>query len=182
MAEGFGGEGLDREKVFSETLVLMAKITETGGALDPVKLAGMRAKLRQNLGQFGVLDGLGHLKPDAWMSFLAMMSDERRNPAKPANYPAEEKFRESYGQVVSEEPDFIDNVSGRGGRSLESYLYGLGIVMASEVAYREIFRNDPITLRAGKVENGRHRVLTERVLDRCGFIRNWSWVERRVEG
>lgn len=57
-------------------------------------------------------------------------------------------------------------LEGRGGRNAVDYLYDLGKVLSSELAYTSIFdRTDAIEIgERWRIENGRHRALTLRAL------------------
>ena len=177
----FGGEsGYEgrREESFSESERLMAKIIETGPAIDPQKLAQMQAQLCQHLNIVGVLGDDGKINIQQWMDYLTDLTRKRNIPLRPDDYPDEETFNKGVLELKESDPELFDNVSPRGGKTMEDYLYGVGMVMANRLVYTSIFKDDPIVYgEGGKVENGRHRVIVQRVLNRVGYNTNWGWVE-----
>ena len=158
-----------------QAALLLARIIETGPDLDPQALAA----LRQQLTQLGVLDEDGSLNLDLWIKTTARITTLKTTGIMPEGYPTLKAFSEACSQLEQE----TEYISPRGADiALEDYLYGLGMVMASEPAYTTIFENDPITKKDGKVTNGCHRSLTLQVLGQCGFLTtDWRWVTQETE-
>lgn len=181
----FGGEsGYERmrEESFSESERLLALIVETGPSMDPQKLSQMQTQLRQHLQVVGVLGDDGKIDIKQWMDYSIDLTNKKNSPLKPDDYPEKEIFNDGVASLRKVEPEIFDNVSPRGNKTMEDYLYGVGIVMSSRLAYTNIFKDDPIVYgRDGKVENGRHRVIAEKVLKEVGYDANWDWIETQTD-
>lgn len=170
-----------RENAYHEAVDLFAEIAEKGGGMDPAKLAGLRAQLQHNLKALGATRQDGSLHTVAWSDFVCQMAQRKDTPIKPENYPAEEVFAEAYARVVTDKEQLQDDIQPRGNTTPEDYLYGLGMVMATREVYESVFENDPIVIRNGKAENGRHRDLAREVLQSSGYVENWPWVKTEYE-
>ena len=182
---------------------LLAKLIETGGDLPSDVKQGLRAQIQAHLNDIG-LQSLEDY--DGLTAIYQRLYEKRTVLPLPPNYPAKEDFRvcvnEIYKAIGSESLPTVSSrlratqvaqfsqadwseLEGRGGIGVVDYLYDLGKVMSSELAYTTTFdRTDPIKIgERWRVENGRHRALTLRVLgadyvDRKGMDR---WITVRIE-
>lgn len=179
----FGGEPSPEELeiiAYEEAVSILAKIVETGPALDPQKLAALRAQLQQYLGQLGTLDDYGNLDSSLWAKAMVKIVDLTTFGKKPEGYPTMRVFSKAYSELNQDE---IKDIKPRGDRiSPAEYLYGLGIIMASQPTYESVFKEDPIVIKRGTIQNGRHRNIALQVLNGCGVnTSGWHWIKREIE-
>lgn len=191
-SEGWYSEACRREKDsdaeaqehLNEFNRLLARLIETGGDLPGNIKQAIRGQIQTHL----VALGLESLEDYAGLAAIQQRLHERRsNIPTPVGYPGKEVFgqrlvalHEARGHedlpVVPRRPlathvaaygqgDW-DQLEGRSGRSAVDYLYDLGKVLSSELAYTAVF--DPTdAIEVGeqwRIENGRHRAVTLRVL------------------
>jgi hypothetical protein len=170
---------------------LLAKLVETGGELPADIRQGLRAQIQAHLEALG----LESLEDYAGLTAIYQRLYERSaNLPTPPNYPRKDQFHERLRflyDIRGEEPlpalpreplvsdiaqfgqaDWSE-IEGRGGVGVVDYLYDLGKLMCSELAYSVAFdETDPIVVDSQwRVENGRHRALALRVLG-SGFVRD----------
>lgn len=181
-SEGGFENGYEGESgLFSEIEKLFAQYIEIGASWNPQKLASVKAQLYKNFKQMGVLGSSGNLIAQAYDDLVCRLASVKDTTVKPDNFPQQEIFKEKYKEILGENPDFA-KIEGRMGKLPEEYLYGVGILMANRPVYEALFEDDPIIVRKGQVENGRHRSLAKDVLDRCNYnTSNWSWVKTETE-
>ena len=182
---------------------LLAKLIETGGDLPSDVKQGLRSQIQAHLQVLG----LESLEDYVGLTAIQQRLHERStNLPAPINYPSREDFRQSLQDVYKlrgqedlptvpgrpratqiaqfGQADWTE-IQGRGGIGVVDYLYNLGKVMSSQVTYTTAFdRTDPIEVaNQWRVENGRHRALTLRVLG-AQFVDEQSmdgWVLARRE-
>ena len=184
MKRSFGEPNPERikESAFGEAEKLLAKVVEKGGSLDLSALSNLRKQLNQHLFALGALNDDGSIDIDKWQKVATGLFRRKNIPLKPENYPSEAEFSSGLEKVKKQESALFIDVSPRGSATLEEYLYGVGTVMSSKLAYESIFNNDPIIISTeGKVENGRHRMIAKKVLDEIGFDTKWDWVKTETE-
>lgn len=169
-----------RAETVEEIAVLLYRIIEIGPGLDPDTVRQWRSQLRASLARLEIDLEDGHWG-FLYLEQVGQTTKDRQFPDKPRDYPDFEVFRHNSQRLKSDlrHKDEFVGVSARHG-TLEEYLYGLGIIMSSQLSYKYIFpKNDPIRINAktGEVE-GRHRYLTLLILDECDYpVRRWSdWV------
>lgn len=165
---------------------LLARLVEQGGDLSSGVKKAFRVQIQAHLQALG----LESLEDYEGLTALYQRLHERSsNLPSPTNYHSRADFRSRLNAVYhlrapENLPKVPENVrirsthlslfgqtdwsmlAGRGGVELTDYLYDLGKVMASELAYTVSFNEtDPIVVSDGwKIENGRHRALTLRIL------------------
>jgi len=110
-----------RDSAFSESEKLLAQIVETGGSMDPQKLASTRAQLQQQLKILGVVQENGQINIQSWMDYVVDISTRKSVPMKPDNYPSEEIFLEGFKAVHESEPELFDDIAPRGEKTMEEY-------------------------------------------------------------
>lgn len=169
-----------RAEIVETVAVLLAKLVETGPAIDPQIRKAWRAQLHTALTQLGIdptKDHWGIL----YGEMIYELFHDRQFPKKPAGYPELAPFSAKVQELVAEHNSTLGDLRGRGGKELAGYLYGLGYVLASRLSYEFIFpATDPIVVYSDGEILGRHRYLTLTVLEELGFdTGHWRWV--RVE-
>ncbi|MBP9820077.1 hypothetical protein KBC79_05080 [Candidatus Woesebacteria bacterium] len=172
-------EAAERAERFEEILQLLADLIEKGPAMDPAIQQQKRKQLQALMKQAGVLNAQGQLDLDAWMSLCTAISESKTTAVTPPGYPTLEEF----SSIISQNQEYFWDdhymLTARGFPSLEEYLHGLGTVLATQLVYETVFADDPIVIRNGVVENGRHRALTLRVLSRLGQpTQSWHWIKK----
>ena len=174
---------VETQKHLDEMNKLLAKLIEQGGDLpDDIKQA-LRAQIQAHLAALG----LESLEDYAGLTAINQRLHElRRSLPTPTDYPDKQDFQQRLIELHQSRGEKLPGVprrplatdvatygqgdwsqlEGRGGRSAVDYLYDLGKVLTSELAYTIAF--DPAdAIEIGerwRIENGRHRALTLRVL------------------
>ncbi len=167
---------------YEKMMKLWADIIEKGVSWDPGMLATMRLQVNDLLMALGLVDEDGKCDVNKLMDFAVLVSRYKELPIKKDDYPDRKSFIKGVKLAIEENPELFDNLEGRDGKEIGDYLYGLGIVMDTQIVYESIFENDPIAYgRNGKVENGRHRVAVLRSFEKCGYIQNRPWVKSVTE-
>lgn len=177
-----------RAEVIETIAELLYKIVEVGPGVDPAIVKSWRAQLKSAL----VFLGIDLDKPHWGILYGDMIwrvAIERELPSKPQGFPPFEEFASMTTQLIIAEENvggnIFDDLKGRDGKGLAEYLYGLGLVMSSQLSYNYIFPpSDPIAVnpKTGEIE-GRHRWLTLAVLNELGFdTRQWYWVHVERQG
>ncbi len=167
-----------------EVFTLLAHLIEKTGDLPAQTKSNIRSLIKAHLNALGV-ESLEDYKKLA--EIYSRLDERRRTLPVPEDYPEKEDFVSVLSDLYAKgkepvPPGVMDNVlaseiaaygqcdwsevKGRGGKNTADYLYDLGKVMSSEAAYGVAFgERDPIQVGKGwKIENGRHRALTLRVL------------------
>jgi len=182
--ESEGNRDIEISQHLEEMYRLLAKLIETGGDLPGDTKKAIRAQIQAHLAVLGIAS----LEDYAGLSTIQQRLNEKKNNLPtPPGYPNKEHFGQnlialynerSYKNLpnVPEQPlasqvakfsqsDWIQ-LEGRGGKSAIDYLYDLGKVLYSKLAYTVTFDStDPIAIDSQwRVENGRHRALTLKIL------------------
>lgn len=182
---------------------LLAKLVEQGGDLPSDVKKGLRVQIQSHLQALG-LQSLEDY--DGLTAIYQRLQERRTNLPTPPNYPSRDGFRDKLNEIyqargteqlpavprrlratsVAEfgQGDWRE-LEGRGGVDVVDYLYNLGKVISSELAYTTTFdATDAIEVDdSWRIENGRHRALALRVLG-SRFVDNQGidrWVEVRKE-
>lgn len=181
------------EKLWS----VLARLIEQGGDLSAQTKQFLRAQIQSLLAALHIKS----LEDYQGLSALQMRLDVKSRLPEPAGYPSKELFKHNLIQVYREKRGSLPHLprqvhasevakygqsdwsklTSRGVQSGVDYLYDLGKVLASELAYTVAF-NQTDALEVGshwEIENGRHRALSLRALgpkyvSRIGMDR---WVE-----
>lgn len=195
---------VEAQEHLNEINRLLAKLIETGGDLPGNIKKSIRGQIHAHLSALG----LKSLEDYAGLAAIQQRVHERRsNIPNPPGYPDKEDFEQRLATLhrtqvrealpgVPRDPLAIDlaqngqgdwsQLEGRNSKRVVDYLYDLGKVISSELAYTAVF--DPTdAIEVGeqwRVENGRHRALTLRVLgvqyvEEKGMNR-WVAVRREV--
>lgn len=169
---------VERARIIEDIAYLLAWLIEVGPGADPDVKRARRAAFQAALAQLDIDIN----KPrwgDLFGEAIRQIAWEKEHPPKPPHYPPLGKFQQVLNQLIRQKHPLLADLEGRDGMELSLYLYGLGLIMASELSYGYIFpESDPIrwNRRTNEVE-GRHRFLTLYVLDKLGFdTRRWRWV------
>ncbi len=167
---------------FEELMKLWAEIIEKGASWDPGMLATMRLQVNDLLVALGLVDEDGKCDVNKLMDFVILVAQYKELPIKKDGYPDRKSFINGVKLAIEENPELFDDLEGRDGKEIGDYLYGLGMVMDTQIVYENIFNNDPITYgKNGKVENGRHRVAVLISFEKCGYYQNRPWVKSVTE-
>ena len=163
---------------------LLAKLIEKGGDLPSNIKKTLRAQMQAHAQALGI-KGIADLK--GLMAVYQKLDESQTNLPVPSDYPTKAEFREKMMDVyrlqgrerlpaipkrikASDVAKFGQgnwkDVKGRGQVETADYLYNLGAVMCSKLAYETVFgETDSILVGEGwNIENGRHRAITLRVL------------------
>lgn len=186
---GEGSLSIDTESAERVELVaqLLAKIVEVWSGTNPQKAQSARALVNQHMQAMGILHDNGTYDIQKWMKFLADIGEARANPVKPDDYPNYDVFKEAMYTAAQDQKlaSLLENIQSRNSQQpLSKYLYGLGIVMSSKIAYQSIFTNDPIVFGKGySVQNGRHRYACLSILSAIPYnTSNWNeWIQSEYE-
>lgn len=180
-----GEPNIEAEKHLTEIFKLLGKLIERVGDLPSATKKRIRAQVKQHLNALGI-ESLDDYKKLA--EIHARVEEEKRTLPNPPDYPEKEEFEKTLAKLyLSKDVEPIpvgvmddlfasdiaaygqcdwSEVEGRGGRNALDYLYDLGKVMTSKLAYEAAFdESDPIVVGKGwKIENGRHRSMALRAL------------------
>jgi len=184
--DGHGeAETSDKEKreilsKYEELMKLWAQIVEVGVSLDPQILNQLRQQLMALMVDLKIVDENGKYDLDKLMELCRVVVSYKENAGIKKGYPDREKFDEVYRKVKRDHV-LIGDLRGRDSEELGDYLYGLGTIMDNEIVYETIFENDPITVRDGHVENGRHREAAKLILAKCGYSMLHEWLVPKTE-
>ena len=163
---------------------LLARLVEKSGDLDPEVKEAIRAKIQ------GILATLGLQSLDDIRGLMALherVHQGVRNLPMPVGYPDKSDFEQRVLELIqATRPESLPGVpknplatdvashgqndwhalEGRGGKEITEYIYELGKVLSSELAYTVTFdEKDAIEIGEDwSVENGRHRAMTLRIL------------------
>lgn len=165
---------------YEELMNIWAQIVEVGASLDPQMLNQLRQQLQALMYDLKIIDESGNCDLDKLIKLCGVLVNYKEKPVVKKGYPNREKFEEVYRKVKRNHV-LISDLTGRDGKELGDYLYGLGIIMDNEIVYKTIFENDPIIFRDGKVENGRHREAAKAVLTKCGYALLHEWLKPMIE-
>ena len=88
------------------------------------------------------------------MDYSTDLTRKRNLPLRPNDYPDEETFNKGVAGLRKLDPKIFDDVSPRGGKTMEEYLYGVGMVMAFVISPMRRYV-------CPHVDNDRFRVLSE---------------------
>ena len=196
MGERFGGErwyaeasrgekdpDVEAQEHLDEMNRLLEKLIEQGGDLPSDIKQALRAQIQAHLAALG----LESLEDYAGLTAIHQrLHERRRNLPAPTDYPDKEDFQQRLIELHAARGEKLPGVprrplatdvaehgqgdwsqlEGRGGRSAVDYLYDLGKVLSSELAYTSVFdKTDAIEVgERWRIENGRHRALTLRAL------------------
>ncbi len=205
MGEVFRGErdpDMEAQGHLNEINRLLARLIETGGDLPANIKQAVRGQIQAHLAALG-LEGL---EDYAGLAAIQQRLHERRsNIPTPVGYPDKETFGQRLAtlyetrgredlprvpkrplatQVAAFGQGDWSQLEGRSGKNAIDYLYDLGKVLSSELAYTAVFDpRDAIEIgKSWKIENGRHRALTLRVLGKQYVeekgINHWVTVRR----
>lgn len=174
----------EAQKHLNEIDRLLARLIETGGDLPGNIKKTIRRQIQAHLATLG----LQSLEDFAGLAAIQQRLYERRsNIPTPPGYPDKEYFKQRLTALHQAEghedlpgipsrplaTDVAQNgqgdwsqLKGRNSKTVVDYLYDLGKVLSNEFAYTAVFDStDPIEVGdQWRVENGRHRTLTLRVL------------------
>jgi len=191
-SEGWYSEANRREKDpdveaqehLNEINRLLARLIETGGDLPGNIKQAIRGQIQAHLAALG----LESLEDYAGLAAIQQRLHERRsNMPTPAGYPDKEAFGQRFvalhearghkdlpgvprrplaTHVAAYGQGDWSQLEGRSGKNAVDYLYDLGKVLSSELACTTVFDpTDAIEIgEQWRIENGRHRALTLRVL------------------
>lgn len=175
---------VEAQEHLNEINRLLAKLIETGGDLPGNIKQAIRGKIHAHLSVLG----LKSLEDYAGLASIQQRLHEKRsNIPTPSGYPDKEYFQQKFTALHRAEDhedlpgiprhplatDVAQNgqgdwsqLEGRNSKAVVDYLYDLGKVLSCELAYTAVFDpTDAIEIgEEWRVENGRHRVLTLRVL------------------
>ena len=174
----------ERELLFEAALKLLAKLVEKGGDIDDVAKVQLRQQLHSSFQALGVLKQNGQLDYNQWIDLCSKFYRQKDQVVKPDGYPNQETFNQYLASLQEERPELFVDLSSRGESVvLSDYLYGLGMLMATQPVYEEVFKDDPITYgKGGSVQNGRHRTIVLQVLSQCDFrTDDWIWIKTQRE-
>jgi hypothetical protein len=213
MGEGLRLLGSDYNDIESDPLVqyqehlqaierLLAKVTEQGDLSAQTKRS-LRQQIADHLAALG-LTNLNQLA-DFKMSIITSLQDRVKRPHVPYDFPSLNRFAESLGRVMRQNPKEIpltyDNplaseaawngqypwwkLEGRNGIDIIRYTFDLSKLMCDPIAYRQVFEPiDPIIVtRNWGVEGGRHRAFALKTLGEP-FVRHAglnNWINLQVE-
>lgn len=187
---GEGGFSIDTESSerVEEVAQLLAKIVEVWSGTNPQKAQLARAFVNQQMQAMGILHDDGTYDIQKWMRFLTDIGEARANPVKPDNYPSYDDFKAAMYTELDQDHELkklLENIKSRNiQQPLSKYLYGLGIVMSSKIAYQSIFADDPIIFGNDySIQNGRHRYACLSILSAIPYNTiNWNqWIQYEHE-
>ena len=180
---------------------ILADLIEKGGDWDSAKKQNARQQLHAHFQELGIqyFDG-----PKGLLSIYERVHKSYHSFPAPAGYPEPDEFAESCAKVrnksVESRPVAPENpvatdvaryawaewpeVRGRGGATIENYLYNLGVMMSYPHVYEAVFGDTDVMEVDGSwmVTNGRHRSLALKTLGsdyvaKSG-MNSWIKVER----
>lgn len=175
---------VEAQEHLNEINKLLARLVETGGDLSGNIKQVIRGQIQAHLAALG----LESLEDYAGLAAIQQRLHERRsNIPTPAGYPDKEAFGQRLAalyearghedlpsvprrplatHVAAYGQGDWSQLEGRSGKNTVDYLYDLGKVLSSELAYTAVFDpTDAIEIgEQWKIKNGRHRALTLRVL------------------
>lgn len=177
---------------------LLFTIIETGGDLDPQKLAQLRRQLQALLTLLGlesledlpvVLEYLSaevnkRIIPD-WYPTIGTIRTIIYRLYSEAQHASEEVPKTVTAGDVAEFAQVDHELKGRGDLDLAEYLHALGIFMINEYAYKLMIA-DSDAIKIGedwKIENGRHRSFVLRIFGKKNVekIGMDEWVKVEIE-
>ncbi len=174
-------EAKETIKKYDKLMQLWADIIEKGPSWEPGILDMKRKAVGTLLHTLGILDKKGKCDIDKLLELSGYITSLKETPIKDKYYPKFDKFQKGYEEAKEENGVLFDDLKGRG-EDIQTYLYGLGIVMDNEIVYESIFENDPIRKgKFDKVENGRHRVASMESLGKCGYFMSHPWIKTVYE-
>ncbi len=166
---------------YEELMKQWAEIIEKGPSWDPALLAAKRQDVSNLLLALGILDEDGKSDIKKLLELSRYITTLKEVPIKKKDYPNPANFHKSFVKAKEENPDLFDDLKGRG-EDVESYLYGLGIIMDNEIVYENIFADNPIVKgKNGQVENGRHRVACMTSLAKSNYSVIHPWIKIKYE-
>lgn len=140
---------------YEKLMKLWADIIEKGASWDPGMLATMRLQVNDLLVALGLIDEDGKCDVNKLLDFAVLVARYKELPIKKDDYPDRKTFIKGVKLAIEENPELFDNLEGRDGKEIGNYLYGLGIVMDTQLVYENIFENDPLRMeRVGKLKMG----------------------------
>lgn len=71
------------------------------------------------------------------------------------------------------EADQEEGLKGRDGKGIIEYLYSLGVIMDSEIAYKHIFAGDSMK----DTDVARHRKAAIQILKKCRYEMSHEWLK-----
>lgn len=160
---------------------LLAKLIEGSGGLSATAKTQLRQQIQQHLSALG-LTGISQLQ-----KISQKLHDAQVRPPVPADYPTKEEFETRMARAISKstiseraprvpEDPFASEIAEYGRtnwrevdgreRSLLDHIYGVGIILSNELAYRATFPESDRMLVGDnwQIDNGRHRALALRTL------------------
>jgi hypothetical protein len=181
---------------------LVARVAEQGDLSAQVKHF-LRQQIAAHLAALG-LTNLNQLT-DFKTSIMVSLQDRVKRPHIPYYFPSMFGFRESFGEIMHQQPKEIPltynnplasdaardgqypwlELKGRGNPDILQYTFNLSQLMCDPVAYRQVFRQtDPIIVtRNWVIEGGRHRALALKVLGEPFVLQAGlnSWINLQIE-
>ncbi len=155
-------------ELFENIMRLWAQLIEKGGEKDTGTRASMRAQIVQGLAQLGVTaDEDGLVDIESLKKLVVRIDTSKEKPKRKSGFPSFENFADELKEIKGIE------IKGKDGIDLAEYLYTLGVIMNSEVAYEHIFKADPM----GEADEARHRKLALLVLKKCGYKMDHNWLK-----
>lgn len=166
---------------YKDLMDLWAQIVEVGVSLDPQVLNQLRQQLLAMMLDLKILGKDGKCDLNKLFELCGAIVAYKEKAGVKKEYPKRTEFIGSIAELEENELYLFDGLSSRGNKELGDYLYGIGIIMDNEIVYSTIFENDPIVMRNGKVENGRHRMATRAILAKCGYHMLHEWLIPKTE-
>ncbi len=188
-------------KLIEELDDLLAKIVETGAALDPAILQAMRQRVAQIFKKLGVDDAF-----DPRYLSLKMAIDCPAEYVKlKIDYPTLADFRNNFiimAEMSKElrefdctvDPDLdtfikyarVDTAKLRASKldDLIKYLYDLGKMLCNSLSYQDIIKDGDLTVRADwSIATGRHRTAVLKTLGHefCNKNDLYKWIKPKLE-
>jgi len=159
---------------FKDVMRIWADLIEKGGDMDSNKKSVLRANLANLLSQIGIaVNDDNRVDLESLKGFVLRLEQSQEKPKAKSNYPSKQNFLEVFDGMRDSFVGFYKDVKGRDGFDLGEYLYSLGVLMDSEVAYEHIFADDSMS----ETDSGRHRKMALLVLERCGYFMNHKWLK-----
>lgn len=184
---GQGEDLVDLQEHYDNVMLLLAKKIERSQELNPTAKQALKQQIQQHLAAMG-LHGDYEEQMKQLSGVAGRLHDAEVNPPTPKDFPSRDELESRIQKItqgrskpklslptVTPLPNALEvaryghanwrQVTGRG-RSITDDVYGIGRVMNSRYAYSRTFgREDPIAVDGDwNIVNGRHRVLTLRVL------------------
>lgn len=195
---------VEAQEHLDEIFKLLAKLIETGGDLPGDAKKVIRAQIQAHLAVLGIAS----LEDYAGLSAIQQgLNEKKNNLPTPPGYPNKELFGQNFialynerghknlpnvprQPLASQAAEFSQcdwsQLEGRGGKNAVDYLYDLGKVLYSKLAYTVTFDStDPIAIgNQWNVENGRHRALTLKILGKQYVeetgMDDWISIQREI--